>query len=91
MSIDAMECVAGIEWPGNVESTNNIPVDPALGSGLCRIIRQLSKCRVVVSRRCGHSCVVLYRRGIQKIPLADATVNFFDFPEEHEHFILKSP
>ena len=38
MSIDPMECVACIEWPGNMEFANNLPVDPAHGSRLGRIM-----------------------------------------------------
>ena len=39
----------------------------------------------VIGAWCSH------RRGVQKIPLTDATVNFFEFPGEHKPFILKRP
>ena len=32
-----------------------------------------------------------HRKGMLKMPLADATVKIFDFPAEHEPFILKTP
>ena len=87
-----MQCKAGREWPGKLgdhpqHRRSTPPSAPVCAGSLanCQNVESWGLSDAVIGAWCFH------RRGIQKIPLADATVKIFDFPEEHEHFILKSP
>ena len=74
-----------------MEFTNNLPIDhPLLRSGPDHV----ANCPNGESRCLGDAVIgawFSHRRGMLKTPLADATVKIFEFPGEHEPFILETP
>ena len=83
--------MAGIEWPGKTEfpstSQSTLQSAPVCPGSFASCSNAESWCLgdAVIGAWCSH------RRGVLKMPLTDATVIIFDFPGEHEPFILKSP